>query len=152
MKANEFDEQNPGTTVGSNVVLSGTLKDVNDIIIFGRVEGEVISEKNVLIGESALIKGPVSAQTITVSGKINGDIVAHERLELTPTGKINGSISAKDLIIQSGAVFIGKCDMKDTESYTETKSQSGHKKEIEVESVKSEEEESKKEPAYEVEA
>lgn len=100
----------PGTVVGANVKLTGIIKDVNDITIHGNVEGEVISDKNVLVTETASIKGPVTANVVTVSGKVNGAITANQKLEINPTGKAYGSIKTRDLIIHSGAIFVGKSE------------------------------------------
>ena len=36
----------PGTIVGANVKLVGTLADANEIVIHGRIEGEVVSDKS----------------------------------------------------------------------------------------------------------
>ena len=130
----------PGTVVGSNVKLTGTLKDDNDIIVHGKIEGEVISDKTVTIAENAIVKGPVTAQVISVAGKIKGSITAAEKLEILPNGKIYGSITAKDLSIRSGAIFVGKCTMPDKET----------EKEI-VEEEKKEKEEKPEEISYEVE-
>jgi len=101
----------PGTIVGANVKLTGALKDINDITVHGQIDGEVTSDKNILVAENASIKGPVSAQTITVAGKVNGTINAVQKLELLPQAKVDGSISTRDLIIRSGAIFNGKCQM-----------------------------------------
>lgn len=101
----------PGTVVGANVRLNGVIKDVNDIAVHGYVEGEVISEKNVLIGETATVKGPVSGQIVTISGTVRGSVEASVKLELLPTAKIYGAVSTKDLIIRSGAIFNGKSAM-----------------------------------------
>ncbi len=110
--ANGLEEANgPGTTVGVNVALSGTLKDQNDIHIFGLIDGEVISEKMVTIGKTAQVKGPVKGQVISIAGVVRGSIDATERLELLDTAKVFGSISTKDLVIHSGAAFVGKCTM-----------------------------------------
>lgn len=115
-----FDKENsvagPGTVVGANVKLTGVLKDTNDITVHGKVEGEVISDHNVQITETAEVKGPISAQNIVVAGKVDGAINAAQKIEILPTGKIFGSISMKDLIIRSGAVFIGKSMMPDKKS------------------------------------
>jgi cytoskeletal protein CcmA (bactofilin family) len=101
----------PGTVIGANVRLVGTLRDVNDITIHGGVEGEVASEKTVTIGETAQVKGPISGQVVSVAGTIRGSIDAAGRLELLPTGKVYGNITARDLIIRSGAIFVGKSTM-----------------------------------------
>ncbi|MCL5795783.1 MAG: polymer-forming cytoskeletal protein [Patescibacteria group bacterium] len=109
----------PGTVVGANVKLTGTLKDINDITVHGSVDGEVISDKNVLIAETASVKGPVSAQNVTIAGKVDGAINAWQKLEILSTGKVHGSIMSKDLNIRSGAAFNGKSKML-TETNEET--------------------------------
>src|SRR4030042_3232954 len=105
----------PGTIVGANVKLVGTLSDANEIVVHGKIEGEVISEKNIIISETAFIKGPVSAETIQVAGEVRGSIVATGRLEIMPTGKVYGSTTTKDLNIGSGAIFAGKSNMPEGE-------------------------------------
>lgn len=111
----------PGTVVGANVRLNGVIKDVNDIAVHGHVEGEVISDKNVLIGETAVVKGPISGQIVTVSGTIRGSVEAHIKLELLPTARLYGGITTKELIIRSGALFNGKSAMTADEKGEEEK-------------------------------
>jgi len=101
----------PGTIIGANVKIAGTLQDENEIIMHGKIEGEIISEKNLIITETAYVKGPISAETIQVAGQVHGSITATGKLEIMPTGRIFGSITTKDLTIRSGAVFIGKSVM-----------------------------------------
>lgn len=103
-----------GTVIGSNVALTGALRDSHDITIHGTIEGEVATEKLLTVGESAHIKGPVIGQIISVAGTIEGSIEAHERLELLSTARVYGDIITKDLIIHSGALFVGKSAMKET--------------------------------------
>lgn len=102
-----------GTIVGSSVHLTGVIKDSSDITIFGSVEGEVNSESKVVIEESAYVKGPVTANEIILSGFVNGTVTAKEKLELNTSGTIKGNIETGDLLIHSGATFIGKCNMPD---------------------------------------
>jgi cytoskeletal protein CcmA (bactofilin family) len=104
----------PGTVVGANVKLTGTLKDVSDITVHGQVEGEIISDKMVTIAETAKVKGPVSATVVTIAGVVNGAVTASERLELLPSARLTGSITTTDLSIKSGALFNGKATMTET--------------------------------------
>lgn len=101
----------PGTIVGANVVLTGILKDSGDIAVHGKVEGELTSERSIVVGETAEIKGPISGQIITIAGFVKGSIDAGQKLEILPTGKVYGSISTRELIIRSGAIFVGKSTM-----------------------------------------
>lgn len=129
-----FDNKNkpidgPGTIVGSNVKLAGTLKDVNDITIHGQIEGEVISEKNVSIEQTAMVKGPIKAQNILVSGKVVGEIEAYESLEISESGNVSGSITTKKLSIKPGATFNGKCKMNHDQSTENKNAKDDHKTE-----------------------
>jgi cytoskeletal protein CcmA (bactofilin family) len=160
MEAKMFDKDQttisgPGTVVGTNVKLTGTLNDVNDITVNGRVEGEIISEKNVAITETASVKGPITAKIIHISGKVDGAITANEKLEISPTGKVYGSITTKDLIIQSGAIFVGKSNTLRDKSEPELEKKTvkeAEKKEVEKDTkVVETKAEKKDEPKYEVE-
>ena len=104
-------ENNVDTIIGINVLLKGNLKNKGSIQINGTIEGEVRSDENINIGETAKINGPVIAKTIEISGEVKGLVEATERLEVNPTGKIFGDINAKSLIIKQGAKFIGKSVM-----------------------------------------
>ena len=52
------------TIVGSNVNIKGNLSDNNSIEIHGSIEGEVSSEGDIIVGESAVINGPVKAKNM----------------------------------------------------------------------------------------
>lgn len=105
--------ENVDTIIGLNVNLKGNLKNKGSIQVNGSVEGEVRSDENVTVGETASIKGPVAAKVIEVSGMVKGLIDASEKLEINPTGRVIGDINIKTLIIKPGATFIGKSTMKD---------------------------------------
>ncbi len=105
------ESDGPGTVVGVNVALSGTLKDQNDIAVHGMVEGEVVSEKTVTVGQSAQVKGPVRGKVITIAGVVRGSIDASEKLEVLETGKIFGSVTTRDMVVRSGAQISGKVTM-----------------------------------------
>lgn len=124
------DEQ-INTVVGSSVKLTGTLKDTNDIVIHGTVEGEVNSDQNVMVGETAKIKGPVSGQNVNVSGEVKGTIVAAKKIEIHPSGRVTGNIVTNELIIHGGAIFVGKSEMpiKAEEKTREELSKKGEKAE-----------------------
>ncbi|MEI6498983.1 MAG: polymer-forming cytoskeletal protein [bacterium] len=112
MENNTFD-----TIIGINVSLKGNLYNKGSIQVNGNIEGEIKSDENLTIGETAVITGPVFANTVEVSGEINGIVEASERLEINPTGRIYGNIKAKTLIVKQGAIFIGKSDMETTTNH-----------------------------------
>lgn len=118
-------ENNVDTVIGINVTVKGNLYNKGSIQVNGNVEGEVKSDENIMVGETAKIKGPVIAKKIEVAGEIKGLVEANEKLEINPTGRIIGDINVKSLIIKEGAVFIGKSVMqsKDSDKSTEVKTE-----------------------------
>lgn len=103
----------PGTVVGANVKLQGILKDTNDIIIHGQLEGEVGSDQKVVVAENSVVKGPVSGDIVSIAGTVKGAVEAKTKLEILSTGRVQGSVTTKELIIQAGALFNGKSTMSD---------------------------------------
>lgn len=136
----------PGTVVGANVKLQGQLRDTQDIIVHGQVDGEVASEKNVTISDSATIKGPVAANIVTVGGTVRGSIEAREKLEILPTGKVIGSITTKELTIKPGAIFNGRSSMGGKTLEKESKKDKEVEKSLDVPEV------SEITPDYEIES
>lgn len=104
-------ENSVDTIIGLNVVLKGNLKNKGSIQVNGNIEGEIKSDENINIGETAMVKGPITAKTIEISGTVKGIVEATEKLEINPTGKVVGDINAKSLIIKQGAKFVGKSIM-----------------------------------------
>ena len=99
------------TIIGVSVTLKGNIHNKGSIQVNGTIEGEVKSDENIIVGETAQIKGPVIAKKIEASGEIRGLVEATEKLEINPTGKIYGDVNAKTLIIKEGAIFVGKSIM-----------------------------------------
>jgi cytoskeletal protein CcmA (bactofilin family) len=93
---------------GSKV--SGELHFEGAARIDGDLDGEV-DGKEITIGESAVATAQIRADSIVVSGKVNGDITAAQRVELRATAKVIGNITSPKLIVHEGAVFEGHCSM-----------------------------------------
>lgn len=103
-------EQND-TVVGMNVELKGSLHNRGAIQVYGKINGDIYSDGLVVIGETAVITGPIVAKQVDVSGQVNGSINAEELLELQPKSVVKGDIVTGRLSIKPGAVFIGKSQM-----------------------------------------
>ncbi|OQB06438.1 MAG: Polymer-forming cytoskeletal [bacterium ADurb.Bin212] len=104
-------EHQADTVIGVEVQVKGNLQNKGSILVNGNVEGEIKSDENVTVGETATVTGPIVAKSILISGKVNGTVEAAEKLEVDPTGLINGDIKTKILIVREGAVFNGNSSM-----------------------------------------
>jgi cytoskeletal protein CcmA (bactofilin family) len=77
----------------------------------GRVEGKVISQGTLVVGESAILDAEIDAGTVVSGGTINGNIIATHKVHLLPSAVQTGYIRAPILIIEEGASFNGNCEM-----------------------------------------
>ena len=94
--------------LSSDVEIKGTVKFTNDLVVDGRIEGEIQSEGNLTVGENARLKAEIKTGTVVVYGKVHGNIIAADKVELKASAEVVGDIKAKTLSIEPGAIFVGK--------------------------------------------
>lgn len=91
--------------------LNGELRFDTSFRVEGRVEGTVVSEGVLVIGEGGEVEGDVRVAEIFVSGTLRGTIKASRKLQLCATGKLLADVETPSLAIEDGAVFEGRCSM-----------------------------------------
>ncbi len=94
--------------LSSDVEIKGSVKFTNDLVVDGKIEGEITSDGNLTVGENARIKAEVKTATVVVYGKVHGNLTATDRVELKASAEVVGDIKAKTLAIEAGAIFVGK--------------------------------------------
>lgn len=87
----------------------------------GKFEGTIKSNSELVVGETAEIKGNVDVGSATVNGLVDGVIKVKSKLELHTKAVVKGEIHAPVLIIQEGAKFDGTCKMEINKSETNNK-------------------------------
>ena len=109
--------------VGNGTVLTGETSFQAMLRIDGHLTGRISSESGTLIvGSSGRVDANIAVASAIISGTINGDIVASEKLELTRTARVVGNIQAPRLVIDDGAVFEGACSMLKAKKESEKRS------------------------------
>jgi len=94
--------------LSSDVEIKGTVKFSNDLVVDGKIEGEIISSGNLTVGENARLKAEIRTGTVTVYGKVHGNITAASHVELKASAEVIGDIKAATLSMEAGAIFVGK--------------------------------------------
>jgi cytoskeletal protein CcmA (bactofilin family) len=98
-------------SLGRGSRVEGKLRFEGSVRIDGQVDGEIEAQESVIVGETAVINAQISAATIIVKGKVNGDVIARKRVELQAPGRLMGNIATPSLVIHEGVVFEGHCSM-----------------------------------------
>ena len=94
-------------TLSSDVEIEGSIRFQKELLIDGKVQGQINSDGVLTIGENAHIRGEIKTKSVTVHGKVNGKITA-ELCELKSKCTLRGDLKAARLIIEEGATFIGR--------------------------------------------
>src|SRR5437660_7058716 len=97
--------------LSSDVEIKGSIKFQKELLIDGKVEGDINSDGVLTIGENADIHGEIKTKSITVYGKVHGNITVVERCELKSKCILQGDLKAARLIIEEGATFMGKSEV-----------------------------------------
>ena len=99
------------TVIGSSIVVDGEISGEEPITILGTVKGKVAVAQSVVIEAGATVEADIEGQTVTVSGKVTGNVTAREKLELRPESKMVGNAKAPRIVVADGASFKGNVDM-----------------------------------------
>ena len=104
------------TVIGEKTKVSGNLEGDEDLVVKGRVEGNVKLSKTLHVEAGGIVVADVDVKDCVVSGAVVGDIIASDSVHITNGGKMVGDIKAPRVIIVSGAAFRGRIDMGDMEA------------------------------------
>jgi cytoskeletal protein CcmA (bactofilin family) len=97
--------------VGAKTTFKGEISGDEDILVEGRVEGQIRITRDIRVGPTGNVKASIDAQSIVVSGEVTGDCSATSRVEIQASGKLTGNIRAPKIVIAEGAMFKGNSDM-----------------------------------------
>ena len=98
--------------IGKSLKLKGEITGSEDIYIDGEVEGTVELKGNSLtVGPNGNVHADVSARSITILGRLQGNVKVGERTEIRKTGSFGGELVTAQIVIEDGAVFCGSIDI-----------------------------------------
>jgi cytoskeletal protein CcmA (bactofilin family) len=101
----------PASLLSSDLHITGNIKTTGDIQVEGTVEGDIRAHL-LTIGETATIKGELTADDVIVNGRIVGR-VRGIKVRLTASARVEGDIIHKTIAIESGAHFEGSVQRQD---------------------------------------
>lgn len=104
-------EEGAYTFLGKGVDFKGKAKFDTSVRIDGHFDGQIVSQDTLIIGEGGVVKGEITCETIICSGKIEGNIVASQKVQLLKPAVLIGGVRTPSFSVEEGVVFHGTCDM-----------------------------------------
>ena len=98
--------------VGKSIKFKGEISGSEDLVIDGEVEGTIeLRDNSLIVGPNGNVRAQIKARTITVQGRLEGNVQAGERIEIRKTGSLEGDLVTPRIVIEDGAVFRGSIDI-----------------------------------------
>lgn len=101
------DRGEPGTShLGRALTVRGRLDTDGELHIHGNVEGRISAER-IVLGESGIVVGDITARHIRIGGRFSGRIFALE-VALDSSARIEGRIFHHSVTVARGAQIDGR--------------------------------------------
>src|SRR3954464_15472071 len=105
------DERRKAAWIGGSILVKGDVVSTEDLMIDGQVQGTIeLGDHSLTIGPGATIVADLVAKDVTISGKVQGNVMGSAKVELKSTGKVEGDITAPKFVMEDGAGLSGKVD------------------------------------------
>ena len=101
------------SVIGETLHFKGELSAGEDLIIEGKVEGQINQGKCCLtLKPKGELIANVHATKIFIEGTVDGDLAATVSVTIRESGEVTGNIIAPKVAIDEGATFNGMIDMR----------------------------------------
>ncbi len=89
----------------------GRLTFEGTVQIGGEFKGEIFTQDTLIINDSARVVAQIEADTIYMSGYVEGNLFARTRVVMQPPAVFKGTVTSPSLKIEEGVVFEGASHM-----------------------------------------
>ncbi len=97
--------------IGKGIMIKGSLSGGGDLVIEGRVEGQISLKNHLTIESTGKVQADIRADQLTINGEASGNIDALTRVAINSSAKVAGDVKAPRVVIEDGAVFNGSIEM-----------------------------------------
>ena len=92
--------------------IEGTYSFSGTVMLNGKLEGEIVSNDTLIVGEKGVVHANIRAGVVVVSGEIVGNVLASERVELRGKARLFGDLESPVVVVEEGVLFEGHCRMR----------------------------------------
>src|SRR5512133_788247 len=90
--------------IGKGIIIRGNLTGGGDLVIEGRVEGQIALKNHLTIENTGKVQADIRPEELTINGEASGNIDASSRVAISASAKVAGDVKAPRVVIEDGAV------------------------------------------------
>ena len=102
---------NISSILGPEVEINGDVSVSGDLIIYGVVNGDILSKGEVVSAKGSVVNGNICANNASLSGTVKGNLEIESKVILGKSSHVTGNLKAAIITIEEGAKFDGMCNM-----------------------------------------
>jgi cytoskeletal protein CcmA (bactofilin family) len=103
--------------LSQGLVITGDFAAAEDFTVNGRFTGRMsLPDSHLSIESTALVNARIVARTVTISGRVDGTILASEAVRMLPGASVTAHVTTPTLVLMDGAWFTGTVDPERTET------------------------------------
>jgi cytoskeletal protein CcmA (bactofilin family) len=95
------------TLINDGCTITGSIRGNGDFLVNGEIDGDCDITGSVTLAQAGIWRGMIKADTIVISGRVEGDIVAVGKVEIAASAKIVGSVTGEAIAVAEGAIVDG---------------------------------------------
>lgn len=101
--------------LGPTTEFEGHLAFKGSARVDGRFNGTVTGDGVLVVGASARMQSDIRSPEVILGGHVEGKVKGSRRVEVYPGGYVKGTIHAPVLVVAEGALFDGRCIMREND-------------------------------------
>lgn len=95
------------STIPAGMIIRGRIEGAEQLTVAGTVDGEIELRGTLRVLEGGYLRGRMTVWNASISGRVEGTLIASEKAEIFSTARIDGEIRAGRLTIAEGALVNG---------------------------------------------
>ena len=103
---------------GASVTIDGKIESDGDVRIAGKFKGEIQIKGDLTVEKGARIAAKFNADTVTIGGEVEGNVLASSQVRLLETAQLVGDLKGSTLTVAAGSRMRGHVEFgwSDSES------------------------------------
>lgn len=94
------------SVLGPDLKITGEISSTGALEVLGEIDGNVVADA-LIVGQQGRISGAVSAQTVEVTGRLDGKVESRS-FTMRASAQVAADVVYENLVIESGAVIEGR--------------------------------------------
>ena len=90
-----------------DVEIKGTVLFKGELLFDGKLGSGSIQGENLMLGENAIVECDIRAASLSMLGKVTGNVTATEKCELGASAELIGNLTTQRLSMEEGATLVG---------------------------------------------